>query len=215
MKRFFLRILTLLAGLFSFALGVVITIKANIGYAPWDVFHVGLANTTGLSIGIVSIITGITIVVIVTILGEKPGFGTIMNMFVIGLFIDILFPHITIAQNLIIGFLMLIFGLFIISIGSYFYIKAAFGTGPRDSLMVALARRTKLPVGLCRCIIELMATIIGWVLGGLVGIGTVISVIAIGFCVQITFKILKFDVTAVKHETLRDTYVMLKSSMRS
>ena len=213
-KHFFARVLTLLTGLFFYALGIVTTIKANIGYAPWDVLHVGLANTTGLSIGVISIIVGVSLGIIVLILGEKLGFGTIMNMILIGLFIDVLFPHIPLAINPVIGIIMLITGLFIISVGSYFYIKAAFGAGPRDSLMVVLARRTKFPVGLCRCVIELLATITGWFLGGMVGIGTVIFVIAIGFCIQITFKIFKFDVTTVKHETLIDTYAALKIAMR-
>ena len=210
MKLFFLRFLSLVTGLFFYSLGIVITIKANIGYAPWDVFHVGIANTVGLSIGTVSITVGLVIVIIVSILKEKIGLGTIMNMILIGVFIDIIFPHIALAKNLPIGLTMLIGGLFIISLGSYFYIKAAFGAGPRDSLMVVLARRTKLPVGLCRCILEISVTIIGWFLGGMIGIGTVISAFAIGFFIQLTFKALRFNVTAVKHENLRDTYTMLK-----
>jgi len=203
----------MIIGLFLFAFGIVCTIKANIGYTPWDVFHVGLANRTGLSIGIISILVGLIIVIIVTILREKPGIGTISNMVMIGLFIDVFFPHIPTAGNPIIGTVMLVSGLFIISIGSYFYIKSAFGAGPRDNLMVALTRRTKLPVGVCRFIIELSATISGWFLGGMVGFGTVISVIAIGFCIQIVFKLFRFDVTSVKHETLADTYAALRNSI--
>jgi len=200
----------MITGLFFYALGIVITIKANIGYAPWDVFHVGLSNKIGLSLGITSIIVGIIIVTLVTILKEKLGLGTIFNMIMIGLFIDIILMHIPTASNPIIGTAMLISGLFTIAIGSYFYIKSAFGVGPRDNLMVVLARRTKLPVGICRGIIELTVTIIGWFLGGMVGFGTVISVITIGFCIQLVFKLFKFDVTSVKHETLSDTYAGLR-----
>ena len=210
MKHFFVRLLTMITGLVFFSFGIVITIKANIGYAPWDVFHVGLANKTGLSLGIISIIVGITIAIIVTILGEKLGLGTVFNMVLIGLFIDFIFPHIPTAKNPIIGTVMLLSGLFIISLGSYFYIKSAFGAGPRDNLMIVLTRRTKLPVGLCRGIIELSVTIAGWFLGGMVGIGTVISVIGIGFCIQIIFKLFKFNVTLVKHETLSDTFLMFR-----
>jgi len=200
--------------LILFAFGIVVTIKANIGYAPWDVFHAGLSKTTGLSLGSMSIIVGIIIGIIVTLLGEKLGLGTILNMILIGVFIDIFFQLIPIAKNLIIAAIMLIMGLFILSLGSYFYIKTGFGVGPRDNLMVVLARKTKLPVGLCRGLIELVVTISGWFLGGMVGLGTVISVIAIGFCIQITFKVLKFDVTAVKHETLAETYAAIKSGAR-
>ena len=204
----------MMTGLVFYASGIVLAIKANVGYAPWEVFHVGLSNTTGLSIGIVSIIAGVIIAVIVTVSGEKLGLGTILNMVVIGLLIDIIFPRVPTSKNIISGIIMLIAGLFAISTGSYFYIKSAFGVGPRDNLMVVLARKTKSPVGLCRGAIELLVTVIGWILGGMVGIGTVISVVLIGFCIQITFRIFKFDVTAVKHETLIETCATIKSAMR-
>jgi len=209
--RFFLtRLLNLIVGLFFFAAGIVITIKANIGYAPWDVFHIGLVNKTGFSLGIISIIVGIVVVIIVTLLKEKLGFGTLLNMVLIGLFIDLIFRHIPMAKNYISGVIMLISGLFIVSLGSYFYIKSAFGVGPRDNLMVVLARRTKLPIGLCRGIIELLVTVIGWLLGGMVGFGTAISVVSIGFCIQIVFRVFRFDITSVKHETLSETYSTFK-----
>ena len=207
MKPFLLRFTNMITGLIFYAAGIVLMINANIGYAPWEVFHVGLANTIGLTIGVTSIIAGIVIVIIVTVLGEKLGFGTICSMVLTGVFIDIIFylNIIPIANNLLIGIIMLISGLFIIALGSFFYIRSAFGVGPRDNLMVVLARKTKLPVGLCRSIIELLVTVIGWLLGGMIGIGTIISVIAVGFCIQIVFKIFKFDVTVIKHETLSDS----------
>lgn len=210
-KHFFFRILSLITGIIFYAIGIVITIKANIGYAPWDVFHVGLANSTGLSIGTMSIIVGIIIGIVVVIQGEKLGLGTILNMVFIGVFVDIIFSHIPLAKNFATGTIMLIAGLFVVSLGSYFYIKAAFGAGPRDSLMVVLARKTKFPVGLCRFALEFLVLLAGWLLGGMVGFGTVLAVIAIGFCIQLTFKVLKFDVTAVKHETLFDTFTALKT----
>jgi uncharacterized membrane protein YczE len=141
-------------------------------------------------------------------LGEKFGIGTLFSMVLTGVFIDLflLINFIPLAKDYLAGIIMLIIGLFIISLGSYFYIKSAFGVGPRDNLMVVLARKIKIPVGICRSVIELLMTFIGWLLGGMVGIGTVISVIAIGFCIQATFKVLNFDVTAIKHESLNDTY---------
>lgn len=199
-------------GLTLYALGIVIMINTNMGYAPWEVFHVGLARTTGLSIGVASIIAGIVIVIPVTLLGEKLGFGTIVSMILPGIVIDILFYTnvVPVTENIVNGIVMLITGLFIITVGLYFYIKSAFGVGPRDNLIVVLARKTKFPIGLCRSMIELLVTVIGWLLGGMVGIGTVISVIAIGFFIQIIFKLFKFDVTAVKHETLSDTIRLLE-----
>ena len=208
MKQFLARILSLIFGLFLYALGVVFTIRANIGYAPWEVFHVGISQKTGITIGTASILVGVVIVGIVLVMGEKIGLGTLCNMVLIGVFIDLIFilNIIPKQETLALGLLTLIAGLFIISLGSYFYIKAAFGAGPRDSLMVALNRKTRLPIGVCRSAIELSVTIIGWFLGGMVGIGTVISVIAIGFFVQFTFALLKFVPSAVNHETLRQTY---------
>jgi len=206
------RILNLIFGLFLFALGIVITIKANVGYAPWDVFHVGLAITTGLSIGVAGIVTGAVIVIITIALGEKLGLGTFANMIMIGLFIDlIMWPDIIpTSNNFWVGIAMMLFGIILISVGSYFYIKTAFGTGPRDSLMIAINRRTKMPVGVCRGLVELMATVGGWFLGGMVGVGTVIFVIGIGFCIQVVFAIFKFDAKSVKHETLNETYKSFK-----
>jgi uncharacterized membrane protein YczE len=195
-------------GLILTALGIIMTIKANVGYAPWEVFHVGLSNTIGLSFGMTTIIVGLIVMIIVTVLGEKLGFGTVLSMVLTGVFADIILITniIPIAENLVIGIIMLISGLFIISLGTYFYIKTAFGVGPRDNLMVVLTRKTKIPVGICRCLVELFVTLTGWMLGGMVGIGTIISVIAIGFCIQITFGLFKFDVTDVKHQSFRDTF---------
>ena len=212
MKHFILRILNMIIGIIFYSLGIAATIKANIGYAPWDVFHVGLANTLGFSIGFSTILTGIVIVLITVLLGEKIGFGTISNMILLGIFLDIILyiNIIPIPKNIIISILMLVAGLFIISIGSYFYIGAAFGAGPRDSLMIVLTKKTKFSVGIWRSTIELLATVFGWLLGGMVGIGTVISVVVIGFCIQITFRILRFDITSIKHESLLDTLKTLK-----
>jgi len=198
-------------GLFLYACGIVVTLKANIGYAPWEVFHAGLSGKIGLSFGLTSIFVGFIIIVITAFLGEKIGLGTISNMILIGLFIDaILFINIIpVSGNLMIGIIMLVTGLFIVSIGTYFYIKSAFGAGPRDGLMIAFTRKTKIPVGICRSIIELLATFAGWRLGGMAGIGTVISVVSVGFCIQITFKILRFDVAAIRHESLFDTFACL------
>jgi len=213
-KNFFSRLLNLTIGLFLYALGIVITMKASVGFAPWEVFQAGIAKTIGLSIGLVSIFVGFIIIIAVKILGEQIGFGTILNMLLIGIFMDLIIYIDVIPKfgSIFYCLVQLIAGLFTISVGSYFYIKTAFGAGPRDSLMVALARRTRIPVGICRSLIELSVTFFGWLLGGMVGIGTVISVIGIGFCIQITFRIFRFNVTAVKHESFKDTFDGLRGN---
>lgn len=214
MKHFIKRIVLLLVGLVLFSLGIVITIKANIGYAPWEVFHVGLAITTGLSIGTISIIIGAVIVIILLLLREKLGFGTIFNIILIGIIIDVIFPYIPLGETLITGIIMMLAGIFIISVGTCLYLKAAFGAGPRDGLMVVLSRRTRRSVGFCRFAMEFVVTIIGFFFGGMVGAGTVLFVIAIGFFIQMTFKLFRFDATAVRHETMLDTYTLLKNARR-
>ena len=216
MKQFYIRLLRLIWGLFLYAVGIVFTLNAHIGYAPWEVFHVGFAKTTGISIGTASIIAGAMIGIIAVLLGEKLGLGTILNMILIGIFLDLIleFHIIPMANNFVSGTIMLIIGLFLIALASYFYIGSAFGAGPRDSLMVALTRKTRLPIGVCRGTIELLAVFAGWRLGGMFGIGTIISAFAIGLCIQITFKLLKFDTTKIQHETLGLTYKILFSNKK-
>jgi len=216
MVKFLTRLSHLLAAILLYAVGVVITLKANVGYAPWDVLHAGLAKTIGISFGVASIVAGVIIVAFVAICGEKIGIGTIISMTVTGIFIDLimLIDVIPLAPNMAIGIVMLVAGLLVISLATYFYIRSAFGAGPRDNLMVVIKRKTKLPIGVCRSIVELTVTFAGWRLGGMVGIGTLISVVAVGFSIQLVFTIFKFNAAAVKHETLRDTYETLASAVR-
>jgi uncharacterized membrane protein YczE len=208
------RLFRLMLGLFLYALGITLTIKANIGFAPWDVFHVGLADTINVTIGIASIYAAFGIIAITLIMGEKLGLGTVLNMFAIGLFIDLIMylNLVPVGGNFIISLIMLLTGLLIIAIASYYYIGSGFGAGPRDSLMVGLNRKTKLPIGLCRGIIEFLAVIVGWRLGGQVGIGTIIAALAIGPIVQYTFKLLNFDTTKIEHETLTKTWRALRAN---
>jgi uncharacterized membrane protein YczE len=207
------RLFNLFLGLTLYALGIVFAIQAHIGFAPWEVFHVGLSNTVGISIGTASILVGVVIGVMGILLGEKVGIGTILNMFLIGMILDLILilGIIPTASNFIVGVLMLILGLFTIALGSYFYIGSAFGAGPRDGLMIALTRITKLPIGVCRGSIELAAVIVGWKLGGMIGIGTVLAAFGIGFCVQLTFQLLNFDTTTIEHETLGQTMRLIRS----
>lgn len=208
MKKMLIGFIRLFFGLFLYALGIVVTIRANIGYGSWEVFHAGLGKTIGITIGNASILIGFIIILFTTIMGEKLGIGTVLNMLLIGIFMDLLLKSnvVPLVENKYFGFIVLIIGLYIISLGSYFYISSGFGAGPRDGLMIVLTRKTKLPIGIIRGTIELTATIIGWALGGMAGIGTVISGFAIGFCIQSTFRLLMFRPTEIKHSSIADTY---------
>jgi len=214
MNSYVKRTIRLIFGLFLYALGIFLSIQANIGLAPWEAFSMGGSYLTHLSYGNIVVITGFIIIAIDYVLKEKIGFGTILNAILIGKFVDLIqfFNLVPIMSNFWIGLLMLLLGQAIISIASYFYIGAALGCGPRDALMVALGKRMpKVPIGVIRGLIEGTVLIIGWLLGARVGIGTVISVFGIGLVLQFTFKIMRFDVKSIKHESLSDTVKKLSS----
>lgn len=208
MNNYMKRTIRLIFGLFLYALGSFLTIQANIGLAPWEAFSMGGAYLTHLSYGNIVVITGFIIIVIDFVYKEKIGFGTILNAILIGKFVDLIqFVNIVPKMsNFWLGLLMLLLGLFVICIGSYFYIGACLGCGPRDALMVALGKRLpKVPIGAIRGLIEGTVLIIGWLLGAKIGIGTIISVFGIGLILQFTFKLLCFDVKNIKHESVADT----------
>ncbi|MDR3596122.1 hypothetical protein [Clostridium sp.] len=199
-------IIRITLGFLLCACGTVMALDSNLGLSPWDVFHQGLTHITSLSMGQASIIVGIVIVIITSILGLKVGLGTIANMIVIGCFIDLIMyaKIIPVCNNLLTGILMMIGSLFASAIGSYLYIGCEMGCGPRDGLMIALVKITGKPISLIRFCIEMGALIIGWILGGFVGIGTLVTAIGIGYCVQIIYKVFKSDVKLLKHRNIRE-----------
>lgn len=208
MKGYSVRLVKLIFGLFLFALGSFLTIQANIGLASWEAFSMGIANLTNQTYGNILIISGFVILIIDVLLKEKIGFGTILNTILIGTFVDLIQGMDVIPQmnSFISGVLMLLLGQVSICVGSYFYIGASLGCGPRDALMVALGKRLpNVPIGIIRGLIEGTVLLIGWLLGAKVGIGTVISVFGISFILEGTFKILHFDVTNIEHESVTDT----------
>lgn len=208
MKGYSVRLVKLVFGLFLFALGSFLTIQANIGLASWEAFSMGLAYLTDQTYGNILIISGFVILLVDVALKEKIGFGTILNTILIGTFVDLIQAVDLIPQmnNFFSGVLMLLIGQLSICIGSYFYIGASLGCGPRDALMVALGKRLpKVPIGIVRGVIEGTVLLIGWLLGAKVGIGTVISVFGISFILEVTFNILHFDVTKIEHESIVDT----------
>ena len=208
MDNYIKRSIKLILGLFLYALGIFLSIQANIGLAPWEAFSIGVSHLTHLSYGNVIILSGFIIIAIDYALKEKIGFGTILNAILIGVFVDLiqLFNVIPMMSNFWLGLLMLLLGQVVICIASYFYIGAALGCGPRDALMVALGKRMpKVPIGAIRGLIEGSVLLVGWLLGAKVGIGTVISVFGIGLILQFTFKLLRFDVKNIQHESVSDT----------
>ena len=194
-------------GLFLYSVGIVLTVHANIGASPWDVFHLGLKFRTGWSLGVANIVTSAVVVALAALLKERIGFGTLSNMIFIGIFLDVIIESglIPVLQNPFMGVLMLVAGLFTIALATVFYIGAGYGAGPRDSLMVALSRRTGWTPGFCKGCIEAAILLLGWLLGGKVGIGTVISAFGIGIAVQIVFGLTRFKVKDIRQESFVET----------
>lgn len=202
----------LLFGLVLFGAASYITVQANVGLSPWVAFSVGFSKLTGINYGIMHVIISIVILILDVLLKEKIGWGTLGDALIIGTIMSIfdsmhLMPLITGYWE---GILAMLAGIFVTAVGSFFYMDAAFGCGPRDALFVALCRiMPKLPVGAVRVILEGSALLAGWLLGAKVGLGTVIAVFGIGIFIEIVFRIMKFDVTRVHHENLLDTHLNL------
>lgn len=207
-KEYFKRLIRLIFGLFLYALGSYMTIQANVGLAPWECFQTGIMYKTGIMYGNIVVGVGVIIILIDFLLKEKIGFGTILNAMLIGKFVDLLnyIDLIPRLDNFPLGIGLLFAGEVVLCVGSFFYIGASMGAGPRDSMMVALGRRlNKLPIGVVRGILEATVLFLGWMMGAKVGIGTVIAVFGISTIMEYTFRILRFDVKGIKHENLVDT----------
>lgn len=192
----------LLFGILLYAVGIIFTINANLGVAPWDAFHQGVSINLNVTFGVASMAVGFFIVIINYLLGERIGVGTILNIFGIGLVIDFIFATniIPVASTFFGGVLMILTGIIAITFATFFYISAGYGTGPRDGLMVALLKRTGKRIGVIRACIEISALTIGFFMGGQIGFGTVILGVFVGPIMQFIFKVLKFDVKSVEHK---------------
>lgn len=201
MKDVTKRFAKLFLGLFLYALGIVMTINANLGLAPWEVFHQGLSKNIGITMGQASIYVGMLFVVLDSLLGERLGWGTLFNMIFIGIFMDILMLNhlVAVFQSVVLRYAEMLLGMFTIGLASYFYISAGLGSGPRDGLMVALTKRTAKSVRFLRNCIEFSVLAIGYILGGSVGIGTVIMALSAGYFVQFAFKLFRFNIKETKH----------------
>jgi uncharacterized membrane protein YczE len=174
------RLAQLYAGLVLYGASMALQIRAGLGLDPWDVFHQGVSDRTGLSFGAVVIITGALVLLAWVPLRQRPGFGTVSNVFVIGIAVDAtlaILPH---AGSAPVAAAMLLSGVVLNGVAGGAYIGAGLGPGPRDGLMTGLVRRTGRSVRLVRTSIELSVLVAGAALGGTVGIGTVVYALSIG-----------------------------------
>lgn len=193
------------AGLMSFAVGTYLIIQANLGVNPWDTFCIGLSKKLGILYGTASIMISFSIIALDLLLREKIGIGTILDALVVGKTVDLLnwLDIIPKQDNVIIGVIMLFVGFFIAGFSQYLYMKAGLSCGPRDGFQIAIGRRLHMiPIGGVNVIILSVVLVIGWLLDGPIGIGTLISPFAMGFMQQFAFNLMKFEPKDVVHQDL-------------
>lgn len=198
---------SLFFGLFLYSIGILCTIHAGLGVSPWDVFHIGLTKHTSLSLGQASQLTGLAVLGLSCLFKAIPGIASVLNMVFIGVFLDAVgsLGLFRTPDSLPLKALMLAVGMLIIGWASFFYLRVRLGAGPRDGLMEGLVRSTGLPVWAVRGAIELLVLVIGWLLGGPVGAGTVLTAGLIGASVQLAFRLGRYDPTEGRHENLLDS----------
>jgi uncharacterized membrane protein YczE len=178
------RIVRCVVGLALFGAGIALIIDADLGAAPWDVFHTGVSDLTGVPVGTVIILTGAALLLLWIPLREQPGLGTVLNAVEIGLVVDLVLPIVPEPDQLALRLVMMFGGVAVIGLGSALYIGAGLGPGPRDGLMTGIARRG-VSVRAARTGIEVLVLVVGVALGGAIGLGTAVFALGIGPLVQL------------------------------
>ena len=173
------RLPRLVFGLVLCGWGIAAGVASDLGLGPWDVLHQGLSRNTGIPIGMMAIIVGMGVLGLWWPLKERPGVGTVLNVLIIGITIDITLLWLHTPESLSLRIALMIAGPLLFGIGSGFYLGVGLGSGPRDGIMTGLARRGW-PVGIARATVELSVLVIGYLLGGTVGFGTVLFAVTIG-----------------------------------
>jgi len=207
-KGLAVRSLTAAFGLFLYSFGLYLTIQASIGVAPWEVLALGIAERTGFLYGNIALTTSIILLLIDLLMKEKLGIGSILDALICGKAVDLfnwleLVPQQTDTLR---GILMLVAGLFIMAFGQWIYMLVGLGCGPRDAFLVAVGKWLhRLPIGVVQNGILLVVLAAGWLLGGPVGIGTLISVVGMGTTMQLVFRLVRFEPRDVVHQGLMES----------
>ncbi len=202
-KRLFLEWIRIVFGLLVFALGVHMTIYANIGLAPWDCLGMGMAKHTPFNYGISMTIMAVIILLIDVLLKEKIGYGTIIDALLTGNFVQMYnslnpFPE---NNNLWLGIVIMLVGFVFMAIGMWIYMSAEQCCGPRDALLVGLGKRmSRVPIGIVEVMLWAVVLLAGYLLGGSVGIGTLISTFGAGLVMQLVYYLIKFEPRELKHK---------------
>ncbi len=204
--------LQIAAGLLIFALGVHLTIYANIGLAPWDCLGMGIAKHTPLNYGIAMTLIAVTVLIIDLLLKERIGFGTVIDALLTGNFVQMFnslnpFPENT---SLLRGIAVMLAGFVFMALGMFVYMRAEQCCGPRDALLVALGKRMpRVPIGMVEIIMWSVVLLCGWLLGGPVGIGTLISTLGAGLVMQLVYRLIRFEPRSLHHRDLPETVRIL------
>lgn len=179
-----LRIAALGGGLLLFGVSIGLMVRANLGLGPWDVLHQGLAERTGVSMGWIVNGTAVLVLLAWIPIRERPGIGTLCNVLLIGPFVDLTLAVLPEQTNLPLRIALLVGGIVGLAAATGLYVGAGFGPGPRDGLMTGLAKRGY-SIRVVRTLIEIVVLVIGWFLGGTVGIGTLLFALTIGPLVHV------------------------------
>lgn len=190
------RLARLVAGLFLYGFTMAMMVESTLGLDPWDVFHEGVAKQVSLTFGQVVIVTGAVVLLLWIPLRQMPGIGTVLNVIIIGLAADFGIAVIAQPDNLWLRGLLLVGGVVGNGFAGALYIGAQLGPGPRDGLWLGLVRITGRSVRLWRTVIEVTVLAVGFVLGGTVGVGTVLYALAIGPIVQFFLPLVELDLRA-------------------
>ena len=185
------RLPALMVGLVLFGLGIALMVEAGLGLGPWEALNQGIARQTGQEIGTISVLLGIPILALWWPLGERPGIGTLLNVLTIGTSTNVgiaLLPTPPEAAT-VVRLTTMAAGVVVIAIGSAIYLSTDLGPGPRDGLMTGAARRFGWSIRRARTVIELTVLVIGWALGGSVGLGTVVFALGIGPLLQLALRV--------------------------
>lgn len=201
-KKIILEWVRIAAGLFVFAFGVHLTIRANIGLAPWDCLGMGMSYHLPLNYGLSMTLMAVVILLIDLLLRERIGYGTVIDALLTGNLVQMYndldpFPE---TKGLWSGIVIMLIGFVFMALGMWIYMKAAQCCGPRDSLLVGLGKRMpKVPIGAVEIILWAAVLLAGWLLGGPIGIGTLISTFGAGAVMHLVYSVIRFDPREIRH----------------
>ncbi len=200
-------------GLLVFSLGVHLTIFANIGLAPWDCLGMGIARHTPLNYGLSMTTMAVIILGIDVLLRERIGFGTIIDALLTGNFVQMFndLNPLPLNGSLWAGIALMLTGFAVMAVGMWIYMLAAQGCGPRDALLVGLGKRmSRLPIGLVEILLWCVVLLAGWLLGGPVGVGTLLSTFGAGAVMQLVYNLIRFEPREVRHRGIAEVLKEMK-----